>query len=380
MEKYTIETFIEKAKKIHKNKYNYKYVKINTTDEKVKIICPIHGEFEQSVEVHLRGSGCKICGHKSGSEKNTYTKIQFLEKSNETHNNKYDYTLVEYVDYKTKVKIICPKHGEFEQRPNQHSNGSGCAKCALEYRVSFIQKTKEDFLVKARLFHGDKYDYSDIEYINMNTKIKIYCKKDNHGYFLTLPESHVGKQKCGCPKCANNRKPTTEEIILKSKLVHGDKYDYSKVNYINKKTKIEIGCSEHGYFHMVPEYHINGSKCPKCSGSSGEVLVQKYLEDKNIKYVVQKTYTDCKNQKKLRFDFYLPDYDILIEFDGTQHFEPKFGEQAFLLTQQNDQIKNDYCLTNNIPLIRIKYSDNLIEKLTNELISLYPDIFTQTII
>ena len=243
--------FIERARKVHGDKYDYSKVNYVNNCTPITIICPIHDEFPQTPNSHLSGHGCPHC---SGNKK--LTKEDFIEKAREVHGDKYDYSKVNYVSSKTLVSIICPIHGEFEQTPNNHLRGSGCPHCSGTKKL-----TKEDFIKKAREIHGDKYDYSKVNYVNNRTKVTIICPI--HGEFPQRPSSHLNGK--GCPHCGD-RKKTTEDFIKDARKVHGDKYDYSKVNYVNNYTPITIICPTHGEFKQTPNDHLNGkSGCPHCA-------------------------------------------------------------------------------------------------------------------
>jgi superfamily II DNA or RNA helicase len=193
------------------------------------------------------------------------TTEEFIKRAKEVHGDKYDYSKVEYKSAKEKVCIICPLHGEFWQIPSNHLHGYGCPKCSGKNR------TTEDFIAEARKIHGDKYDYSKVEYVNTKTKVCIICPE--HGEFWQNPCDHlIGK---GCPKCSGVNKSNTEEFVKKAKEIHGDKYDYSKVFYINNKTKVCIICTEHGEFWQTPINHLNGQGCPICC-ESGTVIGKEY--------------------------------------------------------------------------------------------------------
>ena len=188
---------------------------------------------------------------------NKKTKEEFIAKAREVHGDKYDYSKVEYVGALTKVCIICPEHGEFWQEANSHLRGQGCPKCKYEKQTS----STEEFIQKAHKVHGDKYDYSKVEYVGALTKVCIICPE--HGEFWQIPSAHLRGQ--GCPKCkAKKQTCTTDEFIAKAKKIHGDKYDYSKVNYVNRKTKVCIICPKHGEFWQTPNHHLSGCGCPKC--------------------------------------------------------------------------------------------------------------------
>jgi hypothetical protein len=283
----------------------------------------------------------------------------FINKARITHGDKYDYSLIKKVD--KYVDIICPIHGKFTILASEHIyKKGGCKKCYLLKRTKTIDKFIED----SKIVHGDKYDYSLSVYVNWKTELKIICPK--HGVFEQRPAHHVSLKQ-GCPKCKIEQQTLTkEEFIIKSKLIHGDKYNYSLVDYINNSSKVIILCPKHGEFKQTPINHLKGNGCEKCKTSKGEIKIINYLEKHNIKYVYQNKFEDCKNIRKLVFDFYLPDYNLCIEYDGVQHFKEvkNFGgKKGYDNIKKRDIIKNNYCLINNIFLLRIKYTDNVEEKL-----------------
>ena len=136
------------------------------------------------------------------------------------------------------------------------------------------KKTKEEFIAKAKLVHGDKYDYSKVEYVGALTKVCIICPK--HGEFCQEANSHLRGQ--GCPKCKSKKQTcTTDEFIAKAKKIHGDKYDYSKVNYVNNYTKVCIICHEHGEFWQTPGAHLRGQGCPKCKSKKQTCTTDEFI-------------------------------------------------------------------------------------------------------
>ncbi len=334
-------SFIEKARKVHGDKYDYSKVVYKKSHEKVCIICPEHGEFMQTPNNHLSGQGCPACG---GNLK--LTTESFIKRAQEVHGDKYDYSKVEYKDTKTKVCIICPEHGEFMQNPLRHLDGSNCPKCAHQSYVD----TKETFIEKARKVHGDKYDYSKVEYVNSHTKVCITCQK--HGDFFMLPTNHLrGK---GCIKCRDEMASkkmlsNTKEFIEKARKVHGDKYDYSKVEYECSNKKVCIICPEHGEFMQTPNKHLSGSGCKKCHESKIETEIRVLLETNNIAYEDKKHFKWLKRQ---HLDFYLPDYNIAIECQGEQHFtEMRYRRKKPLEhTISLDKVKNLLCENNGVRL------------------------------
>ena len=186
---------------------------------------------------------------------NNKTKV-FISKAIQIHGEKYDYSKVNYVNAKTKVTIICKIHGDFTQTPSNHLSKFNCQKCAKNFKLNTIA-----FIEKAKQIHGDRYDYSKVEYVNTNTQIIILCKE--HGKFTQIPDFHINR-KCGCPKCSNNVKLDLLEFIENAKKIHGDRYDYSNGDYVNSTTNIQIICKKHGIFNQTPDIHVY----QKCGCSS----------------------------------------------------------------------------------------------------------------
>jgi len=344
----TTKTFIEKAKQVHGDKYDYSLVDYTGTENKVKIICSKHGEFEQTPHKHLQKSGCQICG---GNKK--YITKTFIEKSKEIHGDKYEYSLVEYKNISTKIKVICRKHGIFNQLPYNHIHRkSGCRICTNTEKY-----TTKTFIERSKQVHGDRYDYSLVEYKNNRTKVKIGCKI--HGVFEQEPKSHIKGQ--NCLKCSHlDSFLTIGDFIEKSNKIHNYLYLYNKVKFNNTKSKIIITCKIHGDYIQIVNDHLNGHGCPICNNSKGEQKIMNFLKNKSISFINEKIFENCKNIKKLKFDFYLPEYNICIEYDGKQHFEPIEyfgGEKTYKYMKINDNTKNDYCKNNNIKLLRIKHTE-----------------------
>lgn len=253
---------------------------------------------------------------------------KFIIKSNNKHSFKYDYTLVKYINSTSKVVIKCLIHGVFTQQPAAHVRGDGCPNCVKNKKMNKI-----DFINKAKVIHGNKYNYSNVEYINSNTKINIVCPE--HGVFEQLPSIHIIGH--GCSHCGKTGKLNNYLFINKAKLVHGDKFDYSLVDYESNKTKIQIICSKHGIFEQTPNSHLSGNGCLICKESKGEIIVRKILENNKINFIYQYKFNDCRNILPLPFDFYLPDYNTCIEFDGIQHFKSIDGfggVNSFVKTQK----------------------------------------------
>lgn len=281
------EEFIEKARNIHGDKYIYDSLpnEFYMRGEKIKITCPIHGDFLQEPRHHINGSCCPMCSHKSTK----YTNDEFLEIANKVHGGKYTY-IDEYKGRNKKIRIICPIHGEFIQVPYSHLNGAGCTKCADELRKEKRKLGWKTFVELSKKKHNDEYEY------------------------------------------------------------------YENFEYINNIHKVPIICKKHGVFWQTPNKHLAGCGCPICSNSKLEKDVSKILNEKNIKYISQ---YNLPYNKRCRFDFYLPDYNTVIECQGKQHFEKVEyfeGEKGFKRRNELDKLKYDFCKENNI---KILYYSNL---------------------
>lgn len=206
-----------------------------------------------------------------------YTTESFIKKAKEIHGEKYDYSKVSYVNSQTKICITCPKHGDFWQTPNMHLSKNGCPKCFNERRNKEKLLTKEKFVERANIIHGQKYDYSKVDYVNIMTKVCIICPE--HGEFWQTPNDHINC-KHACPKCSHRSfKKTANEFIEESKRVHGNKFDYSKVEYKNENTPVCIICPEHGEFWQTPHSHLLGNGCRKCSDKINGKLKRISLEE-----------------------------------------------------------------------------------------------------
>lgn len=351
--------FKKKAKEKHGDVYDYSKSIFVRSNEKLIYDCMIHGEISQTPNAHLSGKGCKDCKHRSYK----LTNEEIIEMFIEVHGDFYDYKLVDYINQSTKVKVICPIHGEFDVYPQNHRKGHECKKCANEYMSVLKSMTFEYFLITANKKHNNKYDYSKVNFIDADTDVCIICP--THGEFFQTPRKHLSTN--GCKKCSNIYLRDTESFINRAKEIHGDRYDYSKSIYIDAITKICIICKEHGEFWQIPYSHISGWGCSSCTNISiGENKISVYLDSVGIQYTRQKKFNGCVNKRQLPFDFYLDDYNICIEFDGIQHFEEKHhrgGKDGFIILQNSDEIKNKFCLENEIILFRIKYNDNFDKKM-----------------
>lgn len=403
----TYKDFIEKAILKHGEKYSYPAFEFKNSKEKITIICPEHGEFKQNLYAHLKGQGCPLCSCK----RHGYNTEKFIAEAKEKFGDKFDYSKTEYVNKRTKVCITCKDiisednpNGEFWQLPFHHLNSvTGMPSNRVSGR-EYPKLTDEDkiksatnkFIIKAKNIFHNKIDFSKTIYTGSMQKSIFICPE--HGEFSAVPGSILsghGCPKCGktgklsvdefkekamkihgdkfdyrkvnfnnsndnvviicpehgdfsqnvthhlqghgCPKCAKNKPLTTEEFIVRSKKVHDDKYDYSKTEYRRTNDKVCIICPEHGEFWQTPNSHLNGQGCPLCHESKLEKNIEQMLTMHNIKFERQKRINSIKNERVLPFDYYLPVYNILIECQGKQHF----SEITFFKGKLEERIRLD---------------------------------------
>lgn len=319
-------TFIEKAKEIYGNQYDYSESIFKHCKTKIIIMCKIHGIFERtSYELLNLKRGCQKC-------KIQHRYDEFVNKSNVVHNNRYEYSIdyksANYIDYKKNVIITCKIHGIFEQAPKNHLKGYGCKICGKIGFSEKMTKTKETFISEAKSVHGDIYDYTNLIYINKRTKVLITCKL--HGDFLQYPQIHL--KGSGCTLCANIRMSNSKQQFLwDSQKKHGNKYDYSKVKYVNNKTNVIIICKKHGKFEQRPSHHLSGHGCVKCSnGKSYSEIAMKWIYDIEKQYNISLQHALSEDGEykisntRLKADGFHEESKTVYEFHGDLwHGNPK---------------------------------------------------------
>lgn len=378
------EDFIGRAREIHGDHYIYDEVDYKNSNVKVKIICPKHGPWQCRPSNHIgRKSGCLVCGRerqkvvkatKAAKGSKSYKKRinpeliglsprDLLSKLKDINREKFDYSDVLYIKGSL-INIFCKKHNiYFDHYRYDHISGwNGCPECKKDYNQQ-KGSSVDEFIEKAKLIHGEKYDYRVVEYINTNTKVKIMCPE--HGLFSQTPHTHI-VCKSGCPRCALQ----LSEAEFTSKVFdkHGDRYDYSKTIYKGSTNEILIICKEHGEFHQKAAAHLSGNGCPKCNVSKGELRIRRFFQDNGIEFEEQKYYKDCVYTAPMPYDFYIPKLNLLIEYDGIQHFPEEYFKRfgKYQKTKRPDDhrefkdfLKDLYASDNNIRLLRIKYTERI---------------------
>lgn len=269
----------------------------------------------------------------------------------------------EYINASTKILHRCRiDKNEWYATPNNILSGHGCRKCFDRLNSQKRYKTHEQYLVELYNINANIIPIED--YKGDSVKIKHMCLVD--GYIWEVAPTNLLRG-VGCPRCSKKERYTTDSFKEKMNIINNNIEIIGE--YINEKTKILCRCKIDGHeWHALPSNLIKGKGCPVCNMSHGERIIKSYLIDKKIKYNPQYTFDDCRSIYKLEFDFYLPEYQYCIEYDGVQHFEPieHFGGQTALEERiKRDMIKTNYCKENNIPLLRIRYDEDIIKALDN---------------
>jgi len=282
----------------------------------------------------------------------------------------YDYSqIVEYNGNKQKLPIVCKEHGVFMMSTNDHLRGHGCPKCRDKRTSERCRFTFQEFVERAKALFNNKYGYELINednYKGLDVEVPIVCPI--HGVFMQKPKNHLsgrGCYKCGKESTASKQRYTRDELVeLFNKEFQG-KYDYSlfkNEDYKRKKDKIKVICRKHGVFEVSVDNHLyRHSGCPKCKHSLGEERISNFLNEHKIEYREQyrlnNEYLLCTN-KTLIVDFFLPSKNVIIEYNGIQHYEqsPLFDERDLQEQQERDNAVRQYCKDHKIKLIEIPYT------------------------
>lgn len=274
----TTEEFVRRAILKHGELYDYTKTNYTSSLEKVTIVCKDHGDFLQRASDHIEGRGCPTCANEASKKDQTWTTEIFIAKAKEVHGDLYDYKNTVYVFSKTKLTITCKEHGDFLQFPTMHLGGRGCQACGqikgAKKDKAYTEIDTEQFISDCKEKFGDRYDLTKVIYEGYNSKISVTCNLHNATFEIVATKFIQGK---GCRKCtdiaelvrrriaeAKAKDPTTV-FIDKAIAIHGHRYTYENVRYIDCETRIVITCSQHGDFETTPTQHISRKTgCPKC--------------------------------------------------------------------------------------------------------------------
>lgn len=365
--KYTQQEIIEIL-----DKYGVKLLsEYKNNNTKLRMICSCGKEFEKAFNIMNRSKNfkCNDCIKKE-QIKNQTISYEIAKQKVEERGYKLLTTKSEYIKASTKNKIQCSNGHVYEQNLMDLFNGHGCKKCA-----SIINGNKQKLKYNDVKNTIDKLGFELLskEFNGVDKKLDVKCKKCNHIFHPTL---HNLKKGSGCPNCYSKNRGKSNIIPYEERLKYVKSFNYNiltpKEEYINGENKVKLQCSKgHIYEAKLHDFYM-GNRCPVCRESKGEREIKIFLDKNKIKYEQQYKIENCKAINYLPFDFYLPDYKLLIEYDGKQHYIISSfygGIDAFIGTKVRDTIKDMYCKDNNIELIRIPYweFENINKILENKL-------------
>ena len=296
--------FKEKANAKFGGKYDYSKAVYIDRFTPIEIVCPIHGSFEQSPQGHLISPiGCKECVNEKLRADQAFTKEEFIERARKVHGDKYDYSKVEYINNRTPITIICPKHGEFQQPPDGHLQGQGCKRCYYERLSASKLLTTEEFIKRAKEIHGDRYIYDVTEYKGMKEDVYIRCPI--HGVFKQNANNHLHGE--GCSKCNPNTKSKLEDEIKRilSNVEYIQQKEFKFLNNGKGKLKIDFYLPQYsiaiecqGRQHFEPVKHFNGEEgFKKCQDR--DIRKKQLCEEHGIKlyYFSHEKYDEFLGEK-----------------------------------------------------------------------------------
>ena len=349
------EEFISKCIQKFGDKFNYDKVQYINSKTKTIFTCPIHEDFENTPNQFLRSvCGCPKCGHQLSNNTRKMSQEDFLKRLKDKFGDKYDYSKVDYQGQKKSVTLICPIHGEFTQRADEVLNLNGCPKCSGYYSY-----TLEDVQMMA-----NKHNISILNYINSKNPIHYRCNKC--GFESDVRLSTLKNNIFNCPECSRQlkNKKFLEKVYQRNPNIIVLE-EYQKLEEpVLCKCKV---CNME--WRATPHNLMNGTSCPNCSTSKGEREVKSFLIKHNIKFIPQYMIRgQFGNRNKIFVDFYLPNLNCIIEYNGIQHYisVERFGGEIALQNQlQRDEDLRSYCKNCNIRLIEIKYTENISDILNN---------------
>ena len=370
----TTEEFHQKIRENFGDQYDLSGVVWPGANKKVTLTCRDHGTFTQTSHLLTkkdRPSGCQLCGKARTADAKRKGTGFIIEKFRAVHGDRFDYSTVVWKGIDEKVTIICREHGDFSVRPYKHLGPTGGCQQCNRIRREQTARTFEDWVSLCKAVHGDQYEYIRLTKRDGRAALVLRCPE--HGEFVQAAKTHLqgrGCSKCGGIKIAESKRMSVDDYVERARTIHGDLYDYSEVEFDNIRQKIKIGCPDHGFFLQYAEAHTRlAIGCPKCKASKPEVRIRLWLENQDLDFVEQWRDHDCRFEsgRLASFDFYLPQHNLIIEYDGEFHFmetvtiypSRKMLEPNIEANQKRDRIKDAWATTNGIRLERIRYDEDL---------------------
>lgn len=305
----------------------------------------------------------------------------FVERACAKHGDRFDYSTGRWIGFHKPIEVVCRKHGPCMTTPKSHlaNPSGGCVDCRKERFHQALALGTDEFVRRAKEIHGDHYDYHLVNYTGTLDPVVILCPQ--HGPFRMKPCRHLSGR--GCKKCAfsrigHERRLSFWDFVERVMEVHGaNRYEYKLKDFVNMHSKISIECPKHGKFIQSLATHLKGTGCPNCVQSAGEACIRETLQMLDVEFVEQAKFSECRDRYPLRFDFYIPDRRLLIEFDGRQHYENSElwgGEEELAEIKHRDSIKDRFAAEHGYRLLRIPFYEqkNIDTILLDELATTVP--------
>lgn len=338
---------------------------------KVKVVCDFCGdEVLKAYRDCSKGDDKDACSHCTAAKKAWLELPKRQEEQMKKFFDKCDdlglvpiSTIKDYKNTSTRVKYYCNKHGDGETFYSDFmSSLCGCKQCGIEHAaitsrtsiedvINIVESKNSNILLNPEEYCGFKFN-----------NLRVICGSCGDEFTTSLASIRASQghcYKCGIEKFRNTRRLTPDEVERRINSVNGNvllnKNDYIKNNSLNLNIKCSCG---NVYTTSLANYeYFNVNRCPTCTQrtSQGELIIASILDELHISFDPEHKFNDCRATRPLPFDFYLTDYNAIIEFDGPHHYRPVFSKEQFLRTKRYDAIKNKYCETHGINLIRIPY-------------------------
>lgn len=341
LKKLGIEDFLKKARAVHQGRYNYDLAVYKGSGEKITIQCSVHGRFEQTPANHYKGKGCPLCRNSklAKDRKLKYTDLLKRLGHLESKGLKVPFLEVEYSNFFSKVSLECPRHGVVRVSASNLLKGGGCPKCGADWALRQRAKGRDEFIRQAAALHGNRYDYSCVDYVSNSIPVTIICPE--HGEFKQRPSTHIRPGAvggaAGCRKCLSRARTLSqlEDVsTLESRFrdKHGLTYTrYNLTEYAGMKTRVSILCPTHGWFKQRAEIHLRGNGCVKCGrsytqmttqyGSDAQRDIAEHLRREGLQ--VEQDATPFEGSR-LEVDVYVPSRRFGVEFNGNWYHSSKY--------------------------------------------------------
>lgn len=372
------EIFLERVSKHKHTNLDFKNTVYRGQKNTVRVECNLHGPFDAWPSNLFQGGNCPACAASAAGKKRRLELDTLIARISNKFGKKYEIDTTSIVSASSPIKLRCKTHGWFQKTIGNLESSNGCPLCSNEnsskIRALNAMLTSQEVIDRFQKVHNFRYDYSKIKYAGIMNSVEITCF--THGSFHQSVTSHL--QGKGCPKCGAERKRQAQflsqgDLYDRLKILNGDIFIYPPNLGLELRSNTPIICRQHGLFCQPLRIHLSGNGCPECSQSLGAKRVSEWLTKNEIEYVTEAHIPVGKKGLPLRADFFLPEYNTYIEYNGEQHFRPisffgmdeKTSLHVFEEQKERDRVKENWIIENNYELVRIRYDQNEAEVLSN---------------